>query len=225
MIDKSYDNGIYETRVKKYKQYRRKIKNDYSIFLRKTSKNDETKKIVKSISKIDKNLIIKEFDSKLFIDFSSNWTNDDGYVVSIKNYLETAKTNHFRELLSKADSVKNNFDMEPSFDTDGNLSLMWYKKDPKYYELEKIREWIQFMIKEKEQILSNVKDKFFCFKDAFYRTSNPETVVSILPIKSEFKKIEKNVKNKKMINIFLWMFFSTIGLATFFILLFLVIRK
>lgn len=224
MTDKNYENGVYETRVKRYKQYRRKIKNDYSIFLRKTSKNDDTKKIIKSISKIDKNLVIKEFDSKLFIDFSSNWTNDDGYVVSIKNYLETAKTNHFRELLSKADSVKNNIDMEPSFDTDGNLSLMWYKKDPKYYELEKIKEWIQFMVREKEQILGNVKDKFFSFKDAFYRTSDPETVVSILPIKSEFKKVERNEKNKKLVNMSLWIFFSAISLAILFILLFLVIK-
>ena len=56
------------------------------------------------------------------------------------------------------------------------------------------------MVREKEQILGNVKDQFFSFKDAFYRTSDPETVVSILPIKSEFKKVERNEKNKKLVN-------------------------
>ncbi|MDE5952895.1 MAG: hypothetical protein K2G48_02130, partial [Malacoplasma sp.] len=160
------ENTNFETRVKKYKQYRRKIKNDYSNFIRRSSKSDEVKKIEKSISKINKDLLINDFSSKLFVDFTSNWTNDDGYVVSVKNYLDTAKNNKFNELLSKADSVRNEIDMEPSFDQQGNLSLSWYKQDPKYIELEKIKNWIQLMTQEKDQIVNNVKDKIFSFKDA-----------------------------------------------------------
>ncbi|MDE5841650.1 MAG: hypothetical protein K2H11_01590, partial [Malacoplasma sp.] len=207
------ENTNFETRVKKYKQYRRKIKNDYSNFIRRSSKSDEVKKIEKSISKINKDLLINDFSSKLFVDFTSNWTNDDGYVVSVKNYLDTAKNNKFNELLSKADSVRNEIDMEPSFDQQGNLSLSWYKQDPKYIELEKIKNWIQLMTQEKDQIINNVKDKIFSFKDAFYRTSDRETISSILPIEQSFSKIEKNDKNRKILFIFLWSFFAVIAIA------------
>ncbi|MDE5767133.1 MAG: hypothetical protein K2H56_01145 [Malacoplasma sp.] len=215
------ENTNFETRVKKYKQYRRKIKNDYSNFIRRSSKSDEVKKIEKSISKINKDLLINDFSSKLFVDFTSNWTNDDGYVVSVKNYLDTAKNNKFNELLSKADSVRNEIDMEPSFDQQGNLSLSWYKQDPKYIELEKIKNWIQLMTQEKDQIINNVKDKIFSFKDAFYRTSDRETISSILPIEQSFSKIEKNDKNRKILFIFLWSFFATITIAILFIVLFI----
>ncbi|MDE6894023.1 MAG: hypothetical protein K2J02_01435 [Malacoplasma sp.] len=215
------ENTNFETRVKKYKQYRRKIKNDYSNFIRRSSKSDEVKKIEKSISKINKDLLINDFSSKLFVDFTSNWTNDDGYVVSVKNYLDTAKNNKFNELLSKADSVRNEIDMEPSFDQQGNLSLSWYKQDPKYIELEKIKNWIQLMTQEKDQIVNNVKDKIFSFKDAFYRTSDRETISSILPIEQSFSKIEKNDKNRKILFIFLWSFFATIAFAILFIILFI----
>ncbi len=217
------ENNNFETRVKKYKQYRRKIKNDYSNFIRRSSKSDELKKIEKSISKINKNLLINDFSSKLFVDFTSNWTNDDGYVVSVKNYLDTAKNNKFNELLSKADSVRNEIDMEPSFDQQGNLSLSWYKQDPKYIELEKIKNWIQLMVDEKDQIINNVKDKIFSFKDAFYRTNDRETISSILPIDQSFSKIQKNDKNRKLFYIFLWSFFATIAIAIFFIILFIAI--
>ncbi|MDE5775023.1 MAG: hypothetical protein K2H51_01670, partial [Malacoplasma sp.] len=192
-----------------------------SNFIRRSSKSDEVKKIEKSISKINKDLLINDFSSKLFVDFTSNWTNDDGYVVSVKNYLDTAKNNKFNELLSKADSVRNEIDMEPSFDQQGNLSLSWYKQDPKYIELEKIKNWIQLMTQEKDQIINNVKDKIFSFKDAFYRTSDRETISSILPIEQSFSKIEKNDKNRKILFIFLWSFFATITIAILFIVLFI----
>lgn len=223
-MDRDIDSINLETRVKKYKQYRRKIKNDYYNFLKKNSKNDEIKKIEKSVSKINKNLIINDFNSKLFLDFSSNWTNDDGYVVQIKNYLDTAKVNKFNELLSKVDSIKNDIDMEPSFDMKGNLSLVWYKQDPKYYELERIREWIQFMIKEKDQIMKNVKEKIFSFKDAFYRTGDPETMSAIMPSDVMFTKIAGSDKNKKMFLVFVWSFFSFVFLAILFLVIFLVVK-
>lgn len=223
-MDKEIEINIAETRVKRYKQYRRKIKSDYYNFVKKNSKNDEIKKIEKSIGKINKDLIINDFSSRLFLDFSSNWTNDDGYVVQIKNYLDIVKVNKFNELLSKVDSIKNDIDMEPSFDMKGNLSLVWYKQDPKYFELERIREWLQFMIKEKEQIISNVKEKIFSFKDAFYRTSDPETIASIMPSNIKFTKIAGSDKNKKMFSIFLWSFFGFAFLSILFLVLFLVIK-
>ena len=113
--------------------------------------------------------------------------------------------------------------MEPSFDNKGNLSLGWYKQDPKYLELEKIREWIQFMIKEKDQIVSNVKEKLFSFKDGFYRSNDPETISSIMPTESHFTKIAGSDKNKRMIYVFVWCFFGFVAIAVIFLVLFLTV--
>ncbi|MCF0217821.1 MAG: hypothetical protein HUJ42_02125 [Malacoplasma sp.] len=219
----SSQNANIETRVKKYKQYRNKIKSDYSNFVKKSAKNDVIKKIEKKLAKIDEKLLIKDFESHLFIDFSNNFTNDGGHVISIKNYLDNSKNNNFSELLAKANSVKNEIDNEPSFDTKGNLSLIWYKQDSKFSELEKIHDWINLMVSEREKIVSNIKENIFLFKDALYKTSNRETVSSILPVVSSFSKVKVNYKNKRIYNFLLYGFFILISLAFLFIILFLII--
>lgn len=214
---------LLETRVKKYKKYRRAIKNDYSSYLRKNSKNDEIKEVEKAIVKVDKNLLMKKKNDDIFyVDFTNAWTDGDRTIVAAKNYLENMRNCNFSELLSKASSIKNDVDFEPRFDSYGNISSVWLDDDPKYSDLVELKNWISTMIENKETIINNTRERIRFFKDAFYKSTNPTIVQQILPTDKQETTFKVNKKNKKIFLIFSICFFVAIFSALIFLIIFFV---
>lgn len=214
---------IVNTRVKKYKKYRRIIKNDYSSYVKKNSRNDDIKDIEKIISKIDKNLLINDKNKEIFhSSFETTWRDIDKTIVPIKNYLENIRNCNFTELLNKANSIKNEDDLEPHFDTQGNMSSIWLDDDTKYSDLLELKVWIEKMIENKTLIINNTKETIFSFKDAFYKSVDSSTIHNILPSKTQEVKFKINKKNKVIYWIIAASFFVCILIAFIFLILFFV---
>lgn len=214
---------VTNTRVKKYKKYRRSISNDFTTYSKKNRKNDDIKQLEKMISKVDKNLLMNNKNNDVFFDdFKNTWTHGDVTIVPAKNYLENIRNCNFTELLNKASSVKNDVEFEPHFDSNGNISNFWLDDDSKYSTLVELNEWIRSMMENKEIIINNAKDKIFIFKDAFYKSTNSETINGILPKKISFKPTKVNKKNKKIYYLLFILFFVFILFSSIFLILFFV---
>ncbi len=218
---------ISETRVKKYKKYRRNIKSDFLTYEKKNSKNDEIKEIEKMISKIDKNLIMhNKSDDIFYVDFTNIWTEADRTIIPAKQFLENIRNCNFTDLLNKASMVKNDVNFEPHFDLYGNMSSVWLDDDSKYSDLVELKNWITTMIDNKEVIINNTKENIFTFKDAFYKAIDPENVKQILPIKTIQPTYKANKINKKLLWFFIVFFFvfASLGIIFLFIHGFTIIK-
>lgn len=223
-MNNEFQLHIENTRVKKYKKYRRLIKNDYSAYLKKNSRNDDLKDVEKLVSKIDKNLLINNKNNReiFYSSFETSWRDIDKTIVPVKSYLENIRNCNFGELLNKASSIKNEDDIEPHFDVRGNMSSFWLDDDTKYSDLLELKAWIETMVENKNLIINNTKEKIFSFKDAFYKSTNSSTIQKILPLESEDVRFKINKKNKKIFVIFGVCFFITIIIAFIFLILFFV---
>lgn len=217
------DKLILETRVKKYKQYRLKIKKEYSAFIKSVNNKDEVKSVEKQIKRIEPSLLISHDKSKIFVDFSSSWTNDDGYINEAKTLLMSLKKTKFIELLNQTENLQDYFETEPSFDEGGVPSLNWLSDDPKYPELIEIREWLTMVSDNSERIKKSLSEKIFNFKDTLYELSDQDNISKLLPSKIEKIQVKVNKKNKKIYYFLFTLLSLTILLAIIFLILYLVI--
>lgn len=216
------EDKILETRVKRYKQYRLKIKKEYSTFIKNANNKDEVRSIEKQLKKIEPSLLIKR-NNKVFVDFNSNWTNDDGYINEAKTLLMSLKKNKFSELLNQTESLEDHFETDPTFDEGGYPSLIWLSEDPKYPDLLEIKEWLNMVSNNSERIRKSLDEKIYKFKDTLYELNEPSNVQKLLPNKIETIRVKVNRKNKKIYIGLLGALSCSLLLTIFFLIMYLVV--
>lgn len=214
---------IKETRVKKYKKYRRDISSDHHSLEKKNAKKDDTRIVEKTISKIDKNLLVdNKPDDIFYFDFTNASYESERTVNFSKRYLETIKNLNFSDLLNKVASVKNVVDNEPEFDIQGNITTFWFHDDAEYKEIQDLKSWIKTMVSNKDKIINNTAEAIMDFKDAYYKSTDASTIQKIKPTKPEKITTEVNKKNKKLFYAIVFVFFISIILAIIFLIMFFV---
>lgn len=207
---------LRETRVKKYKSYRIKLKKEHAQL----SKNDDIDKlkiIEKKIKKINPKLVIDSNSlNNIFLGIVVNETSDHGYLDEAKTSLKKLESKKLKDLLDQQNAAADKFQKDPTFDKKGNLSIDWLKNDSKFNELKDLQEWNNFMIDNNENIKKLLKEKIFNYKNSIYATSNEKTIKEILPKNVIEKKVYKNGKIKKL-------FFIIFGIFSINILLLIIL--
>lgn len=207
---------LRETRVKKYKSYRIKLKKEHAQL----SKNDDIDKlkiIEKKIKKINPKLVIDSNSlNNIFLGIVVNETSDHGYLDEAKTSLKKLESKKLKDLLDQQNASADKFQKDPTFDKKGNLSIDWLKNDSKFNELKDLQEWNNFMIDNNENIKKLLKEKIFNYKNSIYATSNDKTIKEILPKNVIEKKVYKNGKIKKL-------FFIIFGIFSINILLLIIL--
>lgn len=212
---------LRETRVKKYKSYRIKLKKEHAQL----SKNDDIDKlkiIEKKIKKINPKLVIDNNSlNKIFLGIVVNETSDHGYLDEARMSLKKLESKKLKDLLDQQSVSSDKFQKDPTFDKKGNLSIDWLKNDSKFNELKDLQEWNNFMIDHNDDIKKILKEKIYNYKNSIYTSSNEKTIREILPKNIIEKKVYKNRKIKKIFfTIFVIFSINILLLIIFMILLF-----
>lgn len=210
---------LRETRVKKYKSYRIKLKKEHAQF----SKNDDIDKlrvIEKKIKKINPKLVIDSNSlNNIFLGIVVNETSDHGYLDEARMSLKKLESKKLKDLLDKQIVASDKFQEDPTFDKKGNLSIEWLKNDSKFNELKDLQEWNNLMIENNGKIQNILKDKIFTYKNSIYTSSNDKTIKEIMPKNVIERKVYKNRKIKKIFFIIFGIFSINILLIIIFMIL------
>ncbi len=144
-----------ETRVKKYKPYRKQIVKENSIILKNTKNEKELSKIENKLSKIDKSLIeIEEID--LFstpIVYEEKWQN---YLKPLKEIISFYDLSEISKVLLLSQEPVKKIDLSGEDYKEFLLSLM--ENDPNSTEIDKIRNRINYKIENQEEYKRKIKD-------------------------------------------------------------------
>lgn len=210
---------LRETRVKKYKSYRIKLKKEHAQL----SKNDDIDKlkiIEKKIKKINPKLVIDSNSlNNIFLGIVVNETSDHGYLDEARTSLKKIKCKKLKELLDQQNGANDKFQKDPTFDKKGNLSIDWLKNDSRFNELKNLQEWNNFMIQHNSDIKNILKEKIFNYKNSIYTSNNDKTIKDVLPKNITEKKVFKNSKIKKIFYFIFGIFSINILLLLIFIIL------
>lgn len=185
---------LLETRVKRYKTYRIKIKKESSLLEKKRIDNDEIKIIEKKIIKIDPNLIIKK---KLFFPFEVDNIGNQGeyeYINELLILITQIDDVKYSNLISDSSLVEYDLENVPTFDEKGKITNVWLNDDIQYKELTEIQSWISLMENNFPNIENEIKKKLFIFKDVLYKTKSKEIVDDLLKPHVSILKVKINKK-------------------------------
>lgn len=185
---------LLETRVKRYKTYRIKIKKESSLLEKKRIDNDEIKIIEKKIIKIDPNLIIKK---KLFFPFEADNIGNQGeyeYINELLILITQIDDVKYSNLISDSSLVEYDLENVPTFDEKGKITNVWLNDDIQYKELTEIQSWISLMENNFPNIENEIKKKLFIFKDVLYKTKSKEIVDDLLKPHVSILKVKINKK-------------------------------
>ncbi len=214
---------LKETRVKKYKSYRVRIKKDYNELEKGNAEKDYLNSFEKSIKKINPKLIINQNDPKqMFMDIVVNETSAHGYLDKAKTTLNKIESKKLQDIIFQSSNYEDKFQSDPTFDKEGNLSLDWFKNDSNFTTLKRLQQWNNFMINNKHNIENILKEKSYVFKTSISKSQTESIVNSILPKSIEKKAVYKNVKLKKIFYILFFCFSLIILLIFIFLILLLV---
>lgn len=194
------DFKINETRVKKYKSYRIKIKKEYDVLSKKIDNDDFIKKIERKISKVFPSLLIDSKDFSPFNFVALSVVDEYAYITELILLVNQIKDNKYSNLLMKIKEKEINLDSNPSFDREGNVTNVWLKNDLKHKELLEIRTWIISISKQIEKIETDLKKKLFSFKDVLYKTQDKKFSQKLLAFKIESIHIKKEKKYLVLLN-------------------------
>lgn len=223
--DINLDIGLLlkETRVKKYKSYRIKIKKEFNTFEKNNFDKDTIKTFEKSIKKINPNLVIKQHSPKqLFLDVIATETNDHGYLDEAKTALTKIESRKLNDIIYQSSIYEDKFQKDPTFDKQGNLSLEWLKNDSKFNELKYLQQWNLLMANNNTTIENILKEKIYNFKNSISKSQTQSIVDQILPSDIHKEKIYKNTRFKKILYLSVGLFvLATIAIIILIVLIFI----
>lgn len=215
--------ALKETRVKKYKSYRVKLKKEYNDLKKGNIERDTLDSFEKSIRKINPKLIINQNDPKqMFMDIVVNETSDYGYIDKAKTTLNKIESRKLQDIILRSSSYGEKFQDDPTFDKEGNISLDWLKNDSNFTTLKQLQQWNNFMIENSRNIENILKEKSYIFKTSISKSQTESVVQSILPKDVKNETIFKNDKIKKLFYILFSCFAIVILLIFIFLILLLV---
>ncbi|MEF9985159.1 MAG: hypothetical protein RSA40_01265 [Malacoplasma sp.] len=196
------ESTLIETRIKRYKLYRVKIKKESNLLEKKRIENDEIKAIEKKLSKIDSSLLIKK---NLFSPFEVDNISNQGeyeYINELLILITQLDDEKYSKLIHDSMLVEYNLENEPTFDEKGKITNVWLHDDLYYKELLEIKHWVSLMVNNFPNIENEIKRKLFVFKDVLYKTKSKEVVENLLRPNVNLLKVKRN-KNSLLIFAFL----------------------
>lgn len=207
--------NISQTRVKKFKNYRKKIQNEYLI----AGKNDELKQISKLVAKYDPLLVLNEHKFLYFNPYQHPFLAWNDHFVLIKQYLKHLKSYDFAGLYTQITSLNahNNITALHPLYSEG---LVWLQEDANYHFLIQNKNWFNLMLAKEGEIMQKIKDHLFVFEQAVAKTKNTKFCQSVLLPKNQPLKMRKNNLNKKLFWGLIGTFFVCLLLAFCFLFLF-----
>lgn len=185
---------LLETRVRRYKTYRVKIKKEYTLLEKKRIDNDEIKVIEKKIAKINPNLLITK---KLFFPFEVDNISNQGeydYINELLILITQIDDAKYSNLIFDSSLVEYDLENIPTFDEKGEITNVWLNDDEQYKELVEIQSWIFLMENNFSNIENEIKKKLFIFKDVLYKTKSQEIVHRLLKPNVSSLKVKINKK-------------------------------
>lgn len=213
---------LLETRVKRYKTYRIKIKKESTLLEKKRADNDEMKVIEKKIRKINPNLIIKK---KLFFPFELDNISNQGeydYINELLILITQIEDSKYSNLISDSSLVEYELENIPTFDEKGEITNVWLNDDTPYKELIEIQSWISLMENNFSNIENETKKKLFIFKDVLYKMKSKEIVDLLLKPNITTLKVKINKKYLLLFAFLQYCLFVIGLLVLIFLIIFLV---
>ncbi|MGL5640372.1 MAG: hypothetical protein ACRDCD_01815 [Mycoplasmoidaceae bacterium] len=144
-----------ESRVKRYKSYRKQIDREYTFLSKVNKDNKELLKLESKLKNIDSSLVaIEEVDLfSIDIVYDDNWSN---YLVNLKEIISFYDLKQISKILLESQNpVKK---IEPSNITHDDLIKSLLKNDLNYRDIKKIENEINFKKQNQEVFKREMKD-------------------------------------------------------------------
>ena len=197
-----------ESRVKRYKSYRKQIDREYILLSKVNKDNKELLKLESKLKNIDKSLVaIEEVDLfSVDIVYDDDWSN---YLVNLKEIISFYDLNEISKILLESQNpVKK---IKPSNINYDDLIKSLLKDDLNYKDIKKIENQINFKKSNQEFFKREMKDVSNHIEKM---VTESKKLRDGKPFISEIKMYNNDNKKNKMMKIF---YFAT--LSIFFVLL------
>lgn len=197
-----------ESRVKRYKSYRKQIDREYILLSKVNKDNKELLKLESKLKNIDKSLVaIEEVDLfSVDIVYDDNWSN---YLVNLKEIISFYDLNEISKILLESQNpVKK---IKPSNINYDDLIKSLLKDDLNYKDIKKIENQIMFKKSNQEFFKREMKDVSNHIEKM---VTESKKLRDGKPFISEIKMYNNDNKKNKMMKIF---YFAS--LSIFFVLL------
>ncbi|MGL4616816.1 MAG: hypothetical protein ACRCUM_01125 [Mycoplasmoidaceae bacterium] len=206
-----------ESRVKRYKSYRKQIDREYAFLSKVNKDNKELLKLESKLRNIDNSLVdIEEVDLfSVDIVYDDNWSN---YLVNLKEIISFYDLKQISKILLESQNpVKK---IEPSNITHDDLIKSLLKDDLNYRDIKKIENKINFKIQNQEVFKREMKDVSNHIDKIVTESKKLRDGKPFIP---EIEAYNSNDKiNQKMKRIYLILIFIFIILFILGIILFLI---
>ncbi|MGL4647400.1 MAG: hypothetical protein ACRCVI_01605 [Mycoplasmoidaceae bacterium] len=207
-----------ETRVKKYKSYRKQINKESTILWKKSKSSKELRKLENKLSNINKSLIeVEEVDLfSVDIVYDDEWQN---YLKPLKEIISFYDLHEISKILSLSQEPTKEISIANKEDY-GKLINSFIESDINYNELMKIREKIQIKNRNQENYKRDIKDLNNHIDEMLVECKKIRSEESFIPDIRNYNN--KNPNSKKIKIIFIvssFLFISLVLLAILFIIL------
>ena len=197
-----------ESRVKRYKSYRKQIDREYILLSKVNKDNKELLKLESKLKNIDKSLVaIEEVDLfSVDIVYDDDWSN---YLVNLKEIISFYDLNEISKILLESHNpVKK---IKPSYINYDDLIKSLLKDDLNYKDIKKIENQINFKKSNQEFFKREMKDVSNHIEKM---VTESKKLRDGKPFISEIKMYNNDNKKNKMMKIF-----YLASLSIFFVLL------